>query len=184
MSDVYGRIKELFKKPKLLIAAGCIGILLIALSSVKPSGGSVKADDAASDFNCEKYKDELQLEIEKLVNKITGYDDCTVVLTLESGVKYTYASANEKESSSSSGKNVDEVSSNSSESYITVKSANGGEEPLIISELLPEVRGVAVVCSGGDDEKTREKITEAITAALNITSKRVSVLGGNRREKG
>ena len=43
---------------------------------------------------------------------------------------------------------------------------------------MPEVRGVAIVCEGGDDEQINEKIKNAVTAALNITSKRVYIAGG------
>lgn len=39
----------------------------------------------------------------------------------------------------------------------------------------PTVRGVAVVCDGGDDPVTRERILDAVTKALNIPSSRVSV---------
>ena len=34
------------------------------------------------------------------------------------------------------------------------------------------------MCAGGDDEEIREKVQNAIMAALNITSKRVYVTGG------
>ena len=43
---------------------------------------------------------------------------------------------------------------------------------------MPEVRGVAIVCEGGDNEIIAEKIQNTVTAALNITSKRVSIAGG------
>ena len=46
-----------------------------------------------------------------------------------------------------------------------------------------EIRGVAVVCRGGDDELINEKIKNAVTAALNITSKRVYIAGGTDNEK-
>lgn len=39
----------------------------------------------------------------------------------------------------------------------------------------PTVRGVAVVCDGGDNPVTKEKIIDVVTKALNISSSRVSV---------
>lgn len=39
----------------------------------------------------------------------------------------------------------------------------------------PKVRGVAVVCDGGDDPVTKEKILDVVTKALDIPSSRVSV---------
>ena len=63
--------------------------------------------------------------------------------------------------------------------YITVKTADGGEKALIVTTQMPEIRGVAVVCQGGDDEALREKIKNAVTSALNITSQRVYICGRN-----
>ncbi len=61
--------------------------------------------------------------------------------------------------------------------------ADGGEQALLVTAEMPEVRGVAVVCRGGDDELINEKIKNAVTAALNITSKRVYIAGGTDNEK-
>jgi stage III sporulation protein AG len=44
---------------------------------------------------------------------------------------------------------------------------------------MPEIRGVAIVCIGGDNELIAQKIENTVTAALNITSQRVSIAGGN-----
>jgi len=42
---------------------------------------------------------------------------------------------------------------------------------------MPQVRGVAIVCDGGDNQILNEKILNTVTAALNITSKRVYICG-------
>lgn len=39
----------------------------------------------------------------------------------------------------------------------------------------PTVRGVAVVCDGGENPVTKEKVIDVVTKALNISSSRVSV---------
>ena len=59
--------------------------------------------------------------------------------------------------------------------YITVKSKDGGEEPLLITRYMPTVRGVAVVCNAANNQKICQSITDAVTAALGITSKKVYV---------
>ena len=48
---------------------------------------------------------------------------------------------------------------------------------------MPEVRGVAIVGEGRDSEAINEKIENAVTAALDITSKRVYIAGGSYDEK-
>ena len=101
-----------------------------------------------------------------------------MVVTLESGIRYSYASADETDTTSATGSTTDQSSESKKQSYITVKTADGGEQALIVTEIMPEVRGVAIICEGGNNEITAEKIKNAVTAALNITSKRVYIAGG------
>ena len=102
---------------------------------------------------------------------------------LESGIKYSYADIREGVSANKTESNFESTSSESKQTYITVKTADGGEQALLVTTEMPEVRGVAIVCEGGDDGETNEKIQNAVTAALNITSKRVYVAGGKSYEK-
>ncbi len=40
---------------------------------------------------------------------------------------------------------------------------------------MPKIRGVLVVCDGGGDPVTKEKITQAVAGVLNISSGKVFV---------
>lgn len=102
-----------------------------------------------------------------------------MIVTLDSGVRYSYADTREESSSDKTEKEAQVTDSEIKEGYITVKSASGGEEALLLKTEMPEIRGVAVVCEGGDNEYINEKIVNTITAALNITSKRVYICGRN-----
>lgn len=42
-------------------------------------------------------------------------------------------------------------------------------------DIEPVVRGVVVACSGGDEPTTLERVTDAVTKALNISSAKVCV---------
>ncbi len=168
MNDVLNKLTEKIKNPKLLVAAGLIGIALICLSSF--IGGGEKAEKST--------RSELEESIGDIVQSITGSKSVKVVITLESGIKYSYADINEGVSADKTESNSKSTSSESKQTYITVKTADGGEQALLITTEMPEVRGVAIVCEGGDDEQINEKIQNAVTAALNITSKRVYIAGG------
>ena len=52
---------------------------------------------------------------------------------------------------------------------------NGERQGLLVKEIQPTVRGVVIVCEGGDDPAVQEQITDAVTTALNISTKRVSI---------
>ena len=59
--------------------------------------------------------------------------------------------------------------------YLKIIDANGAEQALSVTELQPSVKGVVVVCEGGDNKEVQEKVRDAVKTALNITSKRVFV---------
>ena len=171
------KINKLIKNPKLLVAVGIFGLLLVLLSSFVPSGSSQESQPS-DECTAAQYSAELEQSVKSIVKGISGDKNPTVVITLESGVKYSYVSADETDTSSSSGGSSGESRESKKQSFITVKTADGGEQPLIVTEIMPQIRGVAIICSGGNDEVIAEKIENAVTAALNITSKRVYISGG------
>lgn len=175
MNEMLNKIKIAIK-PKALFILGIGGIVLIALSSVFPlkSGSTKKANTLSTD----EYSEKIKADITKIVTKISGDKNPTVVITLESGPRYTYADSRENDTAKTTGQTGDQNSEKTKRSYVTVRDSNGAETALIITENMPEIRGVAVVCSGGDDSDTADKIIGAVTAALNITSKRVYISGG------
>ena len=174
------KIKQIVKNPKILIVLGLCGILLIFVSSIFSDSEkeNTKSINDSDTYSSEKYCELLENDIRNIITGITGDKNPTVVITLESGVRYNYASADEIDTSSSVGSANDQSSESKKQSYITVKTADGGERALIVTEVMPEVRGVAIVCRGGNSESIAEKIKNAVTAALNITSKRVYISGG------
>ena len=176
------KIKNITKNPKLLIAVGLCGILLVFLSSLFSSGYKKETVSVSSEQSTEQYRVGLEQSIKEIVSQISGDSAPTVVITLESGIRYSYASADETDTSSS-GQTSGESRESKKQSFITVKTADGGEQPLVVTEIMPEVRGVAIICNGGNSQAIAEKIENAVTAALNITTKRVYISGGTGTEK-
>lgn len=173
------RIKEIsqkLKSPKFLIIAGLLGIVLIFISSLG-TGESSEAKENTKEFSAEEYRLSLQKEIKDMVTDITGSRDVKVVITLESGISYSYADTREETAAAKSESDTESTDTQIKEGYITVKTADGGEEALLITAKMPEIRGVAIVCEGGDSQLLNEKIKNTVTAALNITSKRVYICG-------
>lgn len=173
------KIKKITQNPKLLVIIGLCGIVLIFISSL--FGGeskNEKIDTKEQTYTADEYMVTLEKNIKNIVTGITGDKKPTVVVTLESGIRYSYASADETDTTSATGSTTDQSSESKKQSYITVKTADGGEQALIVTEIMPEVRGVAIICEGGNNEIIAEKIKNAVTAALNITSKRVYISGG------
>ena len=177
MNSILKKYIEKLKNPRVLVTIGIIGIALIFLSSIGTN--DEKTAKAVEDFSAEEYKEELEKDITRLVKSISGSRRVTVVITLESSINYNYADTVEESGESKNDNTNTAEKSELKQGYITVKNADGSEQAILVSKQMPEIRGVAIVCEGGDTPALNEKIQNAVTSALNITSKRVFIAGGN-----
>ena len=107
------KIKKIIQNPKFLVILGVCGILLIFLSSIFSTNDKNKKDIDISNtdtYTTEQYCSLIEDDVKNIVTGITGDKNPTVVVTLESGIRYSYASADETDISSSSGNTTDESS--------------------------------------------------------------------------
>ncbi len=160
---------EKLKNGKLLLILGIIGILLISLSSFS---GNKKTNETKEtvEFNTNEYTENLEKKVKNIVSKITGSRDVSVLITLEGGVRYTYGQ-DSKETTES--KETEENKENE-QKYIFITDADGNERALSLYETYPLIRGVTVVFKG--NSSFVPKIEEALSTALGITSKRISII--------
>lgn len=154
------------------VVLGAAGLLLIALSGLFGSEG--KAPEASA-FSAEQYTERLEERLCDIVGGIAGAGDCRVMVTLENGVEYLYATE-QKNGSSHSEKTDGDISqqSNSQASVILVET-DAGKQGLLVTEIQPTVKGVAVICQGGEDPRVQQRIVQAISTVLDISASRVCV---------
>jgi len=178
MNELINKYILKIRSPKILIIAGVVGIVLIYLSTAFSSKDSkVEKTSEVTALSVQDYREQLEDDICEMVSNITGSNKVTAVVTLESGIRYSYADTREQTLAEKAENESKSSDTELKEGYITVKTADGGEQALLITEQMPEVRGVAIVCEGGDNEAINEKIKNTVMAALNITSKRVYICG-------
>jgi len=154
------------RKRRWLLIIGGVGIALIVLSEYLPKRTSVSADVMTT----EQFVQQTEQRLETLVGSIEGAGRCRVLLTLDNGVEYVYAT--EERTTSDQRENSQ---SNDSERTAIVVDTGDGREGLLVTEIQPTVRGVVVVCEGGDIEAVKLRVTEAVTVALNLSAKKVCV---------
>lgn len=183
MNSILKKFAAVRLNPKLLLILGISGMVLILISNFIPSSSKSSVSEQKS-IDAEDYRKTVEKNVRDIVTGITGDKEPTVVVTLESGIRYNYADSKESDTSESTGKETEENRKATKQSYITVRTSDGGEKPLVVNEIMPEIRGVAIVCELGDSSPVAEKIQNAVTAALDITSQRVYVSGGISNEKG
>lgn len=170
------------KLKNIIIVAGLIGIALIFLSSFlkSPSKQENKPDETVSRISADEYAKQLEGSLSDIISSIQGAGTTKVLVTLENGKETKYATEEKSNSEITEEKTNGETtktqqSGDSESKYITVRGADGSEQALLVTEIQPTVKGVVVVCSGGGDPVVQQRIIDAVTTALNISSKRVCV---------
>ncbi len=166
---------------RILIALGFIGLILIMLSELD-IGSNIECTSLSQSFENETYIEAMEEKLCKLVEQISGAGKCHVMLTLEQGAQYVYASESKKvidETQSKEGEESTKLQQKvNSENRIVVLEENGVSRPLVETSREPKVKGVVVVCDGGNSSVVRERVTEVVATVLGIGSHQVCIVPG------
>ena len=167
---------------KIIVFVGLAGIALIFCTSMfKPSQQTETAAETeiqTTDF-VEQYRENLCEELGNMIASIQGVGKTKIMLTMEQSVQNIYATDNDLQQKETSQKNSGsenaDKQTNEKKTCIIVRQSDGSEKALTVSQLMPKVKGVLVVCDGGDNSLVRQRVTEAVSAILNISSAHICV---------
>jgi stage III sporulation protein AG len=182
---MFQKLAENEKYRKIVVTAGILGIVLILLSgNLQSCGGkqsSQTASSRSSGLSAENYEKQLETNLTEIISQIRGTGNVRVMVTLEQTTQYVYATEEKKsdqqtDEKAESGTGKKESNNSDETTYLLVKDADGSERALHVTEIQPVVKGVVVVCDGGDDPQVQQDVTDAVTTALHITSVRVCVI--------
>ncbi len=167
-------------KNQIIIVIGLIGLILISASSIFKKD-SKKEHMPSQNQTMENRKETLEKNLENIISAIEGAGKSKVLVTFENSTETVYATEEKKNKEASEDKSEGEITrkketDDCEKKYITIKDGEGTEHALAVTELEPKVKGVVAICPGGDNPIVKQRITEAITTALNITSKHVCVI--------
>lgn len=157
-------IKTLFSKNKALgalLCAALLGILLMAMSH--PSS----QEKAKSFTDCEKYSRQVEKKIAASLEDMCG-GKISVIVSVDMCEQYVYAE-NRNESA--------EKTDSSDKTTVSGQYAAFNGEPLITTVIQPKIRGIAVICTGGDDPLLQNKIINLLSCAYSISSAKICVSG-------
>ena len=127
--------------------------------------GSGSAEETLDKISAQEYTSQLEENLIQIISHIDGAGEAKVMITLRnrSGDQICYAG--KKQYGIQRGQKPPvprEVS------YIIVRDANGSERALAVTEVQPTVKGVVVVCPGGEEPVVQQRIISAVTTALDI----------------
>ena len=151
------------------VAAGILGIVFIVISEFIPKSSYKKAETGEQNKNSvSSYEETLEKRLESIISSVDGAGRVQVMVTLDTSEQTQYAK-DEKENS----KSGDKSSEKSYEKKYVLTDDDGG---VVLKTTEPEVRGVIVVCDGGDNAAVKNGITSAVRAALSVDSNKITVL--------
>ena len=185
MQDFMQKIKE--KKLKrsdwlILVLAGIL-ILIIALpTDTKEKKQAEKSKENISKENntMEASKDEIERKLEEILEKIDGAGDVKVMITYQdSGTQVVEKDKNTSENSleeSDSTGGVRSTKEQQLQESTVYEEADAGNTPFVSKELLPKVEGILIVASGGDNQKVKQNISEAVLALFQVEAHRIKIV--------
>ena len=159
------------RKRKLLLFFGVVGILLIFLSDLIPQQTQT---EVSTTENLDAYVEKLENRLLDTVKLVEGVGEVKIMLTLEGGSETIYAST-EKSASTSSDSGTNTSSQSSYENEVVLVDDGSGRQALVQTALEPEIKGVAVVCQGGDDIAVVKRVTDVVSVVLGIPTSRICV---------
>ena len=153
------------KRILVLILLALLGVSLILLSKCasnenvsKQSGTELEGLDPA------EYAKSVEDKVESLCNKIDGVSSTYAVVTLKGGYRAIYATDSQAGSSNSKNQTV-------------IIGSGSSEKALLVGYENPEIAGIGIVCSGGNDPVLRQNIISVISSAFNISTNKIFVAG-------
>lgn len=152
------------KKAMFIILIGFAGMLLIMLSG---SDNENKYETTLDNQQIILSERELSYDVENFIENIDGAGRSKVILTFESYEETVYA-YDQNESYNHNGE------SDVENKYVIIDNGEG-EGGLKLKILSPKIRGVAVLCKGGDNPVVKERIIMALAALFDISTNKISV---------
>ena len=146
-------------RARLAVGLGLAAMLLILLSELLPAQDNAAASTLSKSAAEEEYRAALEKRLTALIEQVQGAGETTVMLTLENGEETIYA--------------LDTLAGQTQTQQSHVLLDDGSA--LAQTVYLPTVCGAAIVCEGGGDVRVAARITELVSALLDLPTNRICV---------
>lgn len=156
-------------KTALIILGAVVGVgLLIFGSGLSGKTEKENADEEQTQVYDEKeYEREVTEKIRQICSRVRGAGEVSVAITLNGSFKALYAQDVQSGTSSGGG------GSHKSEYVLT--GSGSSEKAVLIGYSPPEIKGVGIVCEGGNDAGVRAEIISLVSAAFGVPTNKIYV---------
>ena len=153
------------KKSILLIIVGVIGVAMIVFGSTQEKENKNLMENSDKNDVTMEYITQIENKIGNITEQITGSNHVRVIVSVASGSEFLYISN-------------EEIKENfTSKEYVTVRTDDGADLPILLKEIYPEIVGVSVACKGGDSPEVQAKLIRVISTTYGLSSNRICIVG-------
>jgi len=193
--------RPVLQKLNVLIIIASVGILMIVLANTFSTGGNsdetvrmdppaeqvAKIPSANPSSDITKLENTLAQKLEEVLTQIEGVGDVEVTINLASTTEKNFAvntstnSKNTREFDQKGGNRTITEIDETGQMVLVRESQGNREQPIVVKEIKPEVRGVIVVAEGAEDPVIRSDLMKAVHVYLDLPLYKVIVLSRESR---
>lgn len=185
INDIGKKLIDSLGIPKLLLVLAA-GIVLIALSAGDMSTrkkDTLKEVENTTDTESDtkdEYTKKLERQFESVLANASGVGRVKVMITLDTSSEkvtlsdpvYKNESVNETEADGS----VKSQTNSESSPQTVFSEKDDVKDPYVVKEIEPVIKGVLVVCEGGDNDSVKKEITSAAEVLFGLESHKIKVM--------
>ncbi len=163
MSENVNRSSSKWRRIILIALAGIVGAALIIFSGFDEKTDSAENHSQADPYaEANAYALAVETRVAELCGGVKGAGEVKVLVSLKGGYKTVYA--------------IDSQSNSTGyKSEVVMSGSGSAQKPLVAAYENPEIAGVGIVCTGGDDPAVRQEIIELVSASLNVSTNKIFV---------
>lgn len=172
------KLLNIFNKKNIKIIVAVVIMLVAIILYIGISLDSKKVSSESSNtttgyISTLEYCERLEGKLEDIISQIDGAGNVKVMISVDGSPELLYVSDTDiKTSTTTNG-----TTTTTSSSPIIIGNS-GNSSGIIMTEKLPNVKGVIVVSSGAGDTKIKLSILNAISTLLDISVDKITILKG------
>lgn len=170
----FDKMKKDKKFEKCVYLALAALVILLYFLSTSFSKSDSKQDETASVQVYSVSEADAEKRLAQTLSQIRGAGKVTVMITYDTGTEIVPAMSSSLQSSQSDTQGGSSKSETESNQVATITS-QGEENPVVITEIQPKVRGVIVIAEGAADISVRMNLEHAAATVLGIDAQAIEV---------
>ena len=175
--SLFQKLKSIKHFELIVAVLFCAILLVIYISSLGNKSSETQTDTTS--LTTEEYATFLENKLSSVLSNVSGAGKVSVMVTLECGIEYVYATESEEVTNTSTSGNSTNSKTTTNETILLVTSS-GKSTPVVLKQNLPKVSGVIVVAYGANNIAVRLELMNAVTSLLGVPAENVQILAGNK----